>query len=134
MAEVTMTNVDGSQVTAKPERNVRWAIWVVIVMLPLQLVSRWWVLSKLAPSHWCGAMTAAAIQAKVAPPSCEALFGQMLDIYKVAVIGDDISIVVSIITIVVMLMGAGLNLNIPMLGKLAVGSGSPPPPPAGDAQ
>jgi hypothetical protein len=125
MPEVTTTAPDGTKVTAKPERNVRWAVWVVIVMLPLQLVSRWWVISRLAPSHWCAAMTTAAVQAKTTPPSCELMFGQMLDIYKVAVIGDDLSIVISIVTIVVMLMGAGLNVTVPW-GKLGIGADKPP--------
>lgn len=126
MAEVIQTAADGTKTTVKPERNVRWAIWVVITMLPLQLASQWWTLNKLSPTRWCAAQTTAAIQARIAPPNCEATFGLMLDIYKVAVIGYNISIVISIVTIVVMLMGAGLNLNMPMLGKLGIGAGVAP--------
>ena len=126
MPEIIQTATDGTKTTVKPERNVRWAIWIVIVMLPLQLLTRWWALHQQSPSHWCAAMTTAAIQAKIAPPSCENLLERMLDNYKVAIIGDDISIVVSIITIVVMLMGAGLNVSMPW-GKMAIGRETPPP-------
>lgn len=125
MAEVVQTTADGTKTTVKPERNVRWAIWVVITILPLQLASQWWVLHSLTPTRWCAAQTTAAIQAKITPPNCEATLGLILDIFKVAVIGYNISIVISVITIVVMLMGAGLNLTVPW-GKLGIGAGVPP--------
>ncbi len=119
-------------VPAKPEKSIRWTVWVIILTGPVLIAMLWWIIARLTAKQWCAVQVNAAKLTGAPPsstaPDCTTIILALLDIHRVAVIGLLIAIVIGYLVMVAMVLGAGVRVGGPGSINLDIGADRPGDP------